>query len=98
SGGKSAAAPATVSGEPLARPPRDRGGPLSPRVREGRAGGVDPRARRPAGVALTKAAGRGAPGAGDDHASHHTRPPARRFARREARMTIASNLGFPRIG
>ena len=53
SGGKSAAAPATVSGEPLDRPPPARGEPLGSIAREGRSGRVDPQARRPAIVALT---------------------------------------------
>ena len=74
-GSKSAAAPATVSGEPLVRLFLMGNEPLNlVRVWEGGAGGVDSRARRPAVVVLTKASGRGAPEAGEDHACHNKRP------------------------
>ena len=47
SGDKSAAAPATVSGEPLVRPPPRGGGPLSRMAWEGRIGGIRPNLHEP---------------------------------------------------
>ena len=108
SGDKSAAAPATVSGEPLVRPPtmgwatEPDGSGRQDRWRRG---------TRPIAVSqetcrrrTNQAVGRGAPKAGGEHVCHlwrltpHVRPSLPTQRRSGAPMTIASNLGFPRIG
>src|ERR1700722_12245254 len=60
----------------------------------------EPGARRPAIVVRNRSAGRGALAVGDEHVVLEIK--RSRFRRRsdiwEARMTVAGNLGFPRIG